>query len=304
MASNNKNRAALLFLGGAAIIASGAIYGIFNILSSLRSEARKAEKPVETVTVVAARRTLYQGVQITNDDLYVVQIPPEYLPRTRDPITDDILVAEVFNSRERVVGQIPREKILAKEFIRPERLADGANGVGLNAVIPPGMRALSVDLRDADALSGFLQPGNYVDILVTMKDELGDDRTETMLQVVPVLGVNSRARNESEDEVATRGRQRPSVTFLVTPKQAEEIAFADELGDISLALRNVQDVNYQHLSGKSMTDLVARLKPQEKTITRVSRPARVASPTPAPTRASTTITVIRGDQRSEVSAGD
>lgn len=300
--SNQNNRIALIFFLGAVVVAGGAIYGIFSILNGYRAAALKAEKPIDTVTVVAASRTLYQGVGITTDDLFVVNVPPDYLPVVKNDKSGQVGKVETFQSRERVVGQVPRERILANEFIRPDRLADGNSGVGLNAVIPRGMRAISVGLKGSDAVSGFLTPGNYVDVLVTMKDEFGRRRTETILQAVFVLGVNSRAQNESGEEAAHRGNA-PSVTFLVTPKQAEDIAYADEVGDIALTLRNVQDVNYTHLSGADLSSLVTQLKPKVKAvkpIARVATPVRtpvIEEYTPGPT-----IQIYRGTRVSEEAA--
>lgn len=309
--SGNNSRIAIGFFAGAVVVAIIAIYGIFSLMSGYGKKARAENKPVETVTVVAASRTLYQGVGITSDDLFVVNVPPDYLPMVKDPKSSEAQKAEVFASRERVVGQVPRERILANEFIRPERLADGNAGIGLNAVIPRGMRALSVNLNDSNAVSGFLEPGNYVDVLVTMEDELGDPRTETILQAVFVLGVNSRAQNESGEDAAIRGRQAPSVTFLVTPKQAEDIAFADEMGDISLTLRNVQDVVYTPLSGASLGTLIDRIKPRildaedEPKYIRVTTGSREqTADVERPASNTTTIRIIRGGDVSNKTVED
>lgn len=258
------NTKVVAFLGIAALIAGGALMGVFTMLSGLDTEITKAKAKGPRTTVVVASRTLYQGVQISQDDLFVVELPPKYLPKINDPESGELRKIEVFHSRERVVGQIPRERVLPNEFIRPERLADGSAGVGLNAVIPRGMRAMSVDLRGHRALQGFLQPGNYVDVLVTMEDDLEQLRTETILQAVFVLGVNSRLATESDDDAKARGKQKESVTFMVTPEQAEDIAHADEMGEITLSLRNVQDVNYKNLKGADIDALLAKLKPKAK----------------------------------------
>lgn len=309
--SGNNSKIAVGFFAGAVIVAIIAIYGIFSLMSGYGKIKRAENKAIETTTVVAASRTLYQGVGITSDDLFVVNVPPEYLPMLKDAKTGDALKADTFASRERVVGQVPRERILANEFIRPERLADGNAGIGLNAVIPRGMRALSVNLKNADAVSGFLEPGNYVDVLVTMPDELGDPRTETILQAVFVLGVNSRAANETTEDSQTRGRQAPSVTFLVTPKQAEDIAFADEMGDISLTLRNVQDVVYTPLNGATLGTLIDRLKPRVGDVAEEPKFIRVTSGGRQSTAAveaadpnMTTIRIIQGSKASDLTVED
>jgi pilus assembly protein CpaB len=162
-----------------------------------------------------------------------------------------------------VVGRIPRERILANEFVRSDRLADPVAGVGLNAIIPRGMRAISINIADGQALSGFLNPGNYVDLLVTVQpDVVGEaarstakPETNTLLQAVFVLGVNSRMRNESRDDAKARGRNRPSVTLLTTADQAEQVAHAENMGEVTLTLRNDLDVTYADLSGVDIDDL-------------------------------------------------
>lgn len=298
--TSSTNRIAIVFMILAMLVGSGVVWMVFRIVGQATVQASKPVRSVETVPVVIAKRTLYQGVSVTNEDLDVIELPPGVLPIVEDPTTDTTVAAEVFSSRERVVGQVPRERILPNEIIRPERLADGNAGVGLNAVIPRGMRAISVPLNGADAVSGFLEPGSYVDVLVTMEDELGRPRTQTILQAVFVLGVNSRAANEEEEIVHTRGKQAPSVTFLVTPKQAEDLAFADALGDISLSLRNVQDVNYTTVAGADMDKLLKRY--ERKVEEPVKKIERVKPVVREPT--GTTVTVIRGGQSTNARFND
>jgi pilus assembly protein CpaB len=289
--ADNKN-VAMMFVGGALVIAVAATWGVMELLDTYKEEQEAdARTEVEMVTVVAASRALYQGVTITSDDLFVVKIPPEHLPVVEDEEAKEQKKAEVFTARERVVGRIPRERILANELIRPERLANGNKAVGLNAVIPAGMRAISLDLRDADAVAGFLEPGNYVDIVVTMTDEGGTMYTETIMQTVLVLGVDSRAENESNADAARRGKQRPSVTFLVTQTQAEELSFANSLGRISLSLRNVLDSAYTQLDGVELDELLNRIKPlAEEPVVRIRQTIAKAPTGPS----GPTVDIIRG----------
>jgi pilus assembly protein CpaB len=220
----------------------------------------------------------------------------------------------VFLSPDHVVGRIPRERVLANEFVRADRLADPESGVGLNAVIPRGMRAISVEVSGGHALAGFLNPGNYVDVIVTIKpDETveGVDakqkeaETKTFLQAVFVLGVNSRMQRESADaSKEKRGRAAPSVTLLVDAEQAESVAHYDELGDLTLTLRNDLDVEETALqnAGVNVDDLRAILAgpdkvERERTVKKVAKPA--AAPAPEPDK----LIIIKGTQRIEQNIG-
>lgn len=301
---------ALAFVAGSVVVAFGAVFGIAKAFDSYQAAGQAATQVAKTRQVVVASRTLYPGVEITPDDVFVATLPVEYSPAITDATTSKPKEAPLFDTPERVVGQLPREKILKGELLRPERLADGSVGLGLSVFIPRGMRAISLNLKGADAITGFLTPGSYVDVLVSMEDEAGVIRTEPLLQAVPVIGVNSKAENESEADVSSRGKQKPSVTFLVTAEQAEDLAFANELGEVSLALRNVQDVAYTDLRAADINRVLSRvLRPVVtapvvvEPVARVSRPAAAAAAAPAPD-AGPTVTVIRGSVRADVGVND
>ena len=248
---------ALVFLTLAVGLGSIALVALFQLITSYQDKLEEAKRPEDAVMVIVAARDLYQGVSVTEADLYAVQIPPKYLPEG------------VFLSPEHVVGRIPRERILANEFVRAARLSDPESGVGLNAVIPRGLRAISVDLDDGAMLSGYLQPTNYVDVLVTITpdDPDGVPTTRTVLQAVFVLGVNGRMGQETADEATeVRGRHKSSVTLLVDAEMAEAIAFAKEEGEITLLLRNDTDMAMNQLDGTVLDDLRSVLSKQPEVI--------------------------------------
>jgi pilus assembly protein CpaB len=273
---------AAIFLTLAMLAGGASIVILSQLIGNYQKEIDEARRPEDTVMVIVAARDLYQGVTITEEDLYAVEIPPKYLPDG------------VFLSPEHVVGRIPRERILANEFVRADRLADPESGVGLNAIIPRGMRAISVSARDGEALSGFLNPLNYVDVLVTVGD-LKDDievETRTLLQAIFVLGVNSRMQRESREEAREkRGKQSPSVTLLVTAEEAEQLAHAEKLGRLRLTLRNDLDVNFSNLTGVDISALRGRIEDASPKET-VRPRARRSTPKAAPTQG---LKIIRGD---------
>lgn len=270
---------ALMFLTVAVVTGCVALVGLYQLIHSYQVRIDEARKPEDTVMVIVAARDLYQGVTITEEDLYAVDIPPRYLPDG------------VFLSPEHVVGRIPRERILANEFIRADRLADPESGIGLNAVIPRGMRAISADIADGQALSGFLNPGNYADVLVTITPEDGkkEPETSTLLQAAFVLGVNSRMNEENAEQATQRrGKHRPSVTLLVRADEAEKVAQAETVGRLQLTLRNDLDVNFAELHGIDVNALRSKLE----------TPKPVRSRAPREPQGST-LRIIRGDKVDE-----
>ena len=257
---------ALIFLALAIGAGSFSLVMLYRLITSYQLKIDEAKRPEDMVMVIVAARDLYQGVTITEDDLFAIQIEPRHLPPDG-----------VYLSPEYVIGRIPRERILANELVRSDRLADVESGVGLNAVIPRGMRAISINVSDGAALSGFLNPGNYVDVLVTLQPDRESGKkntkpeTRTILQAVFVLGVNSRMQKETSDQAKERrGNQKPSVTLLVSAGQAEQIAHAENMGEIVLTLRNDLDVNtVARDGGVDIDDLRSKLE-----IKKVVRPTK------------------------------
>ena len=277
---------AFAFLGVATIAGSVSMVGLYHLIDGYQKAIAENLQPEDTVMVMVAARDLYQGITITEEDLYAIEIPPRYLAQG------------VFLSPDHVVGRIPRERVLANEFVRSSRLANPEAGIGMNAVIPRGMRALSVNISDGRALSGFLNPGNYVDLLVTMQTEEGEVvETNTLLQALFVLGVNSRMGDETRDDARKKRRSDgQTVTLLVTAEQAEQLAFAENQGDLRLLLRNDNDVEASAVPGVDRDALLGRLRPMEAIVVERISTIRVEDD---PTKQ----TIIRGPDREDLYFG-
>lgn len=246
-------------LGAAAGTSAAAVWLVAGLVTTYeqRIEAARQQR-YQRVMVAVAARDIYPGLPIDETDLYALQMSPEYVPQG------------VYLSPEHLVGRVARERILSNELVRGERLVDLERGGGLNAVVPRGLRAMSVAMTDGRALSGLLHPGDYVDVVFTVPDRgdgSADDETTTLLQGVYVLGVDSRMGEEDADQaVKSRGQHSPTVTLLIDPTDAERLAHATTMGELRLTMRNRRDL--------APVDLT---KP-EKTAPKVQAKARVAKP--------------------------
>jgi SAF domain len=124
------------------------------ILAWLLALAGCAEPPAEEdVYVVVAARDLYQGVPITEHDLYGLSMPARFVP------------ADTFRDPRDVVGRSPFLRILANDVVRGGRLADEERGVGLNALAPRGTHAVSLAFGADDGPAEVLAPGVWVDLV-------------------------------------------------------------------------------------------------------------------------------------------
>lgn len=235
---------AAVFLLVSLFAASIAALVIFTVIRNFQAQLREVSAPPDLELVAVANRTLWPGETITEQDLLTKEYPPDFIP-------DDVLATP-----DLAINRVPRERILEGEFIRRERLAVPEAGRGLPAIIPRGMRAISLDISGGSAVAGFLNPGNYVDVLVSAGEPV---QTRTLLQAVTVLAVNSRlgAQRIEKDEDGKRTGKRqppsqPSVTVAVTPDQAEMITHAHIQGVVTLTLRN--DIDVTHTESNESVD--------------------------------------------------
>lgn len=237
-----------VFLVGSLVMALVAGGIVLRVLKKAETDRLEAEKPSATIDVVVANRDLYMGLPIGADDVVVRQLAPEM-----------VRADSTFRQLSDVLGRTPREHVLMDEPLREERLARPDAGIGLNAIVTPGKRAMTVATDTEDAVAGLLQSGNYVDIIVTIKP---DDMsvvgakwaTDTILQGIKVLAVGGQLNGDEEsastdpktrkkiDKSQPTQRMKPSITLEVTPEEAEKLSLAVVQGAIHVVLRSDTDI--------------------------------------------------------------
>jgi pilus assembly protein CpaB len=219
----NQNRM-ILGLAVAVVVAfvlSTFVYREFQKASSV--------KPVVTQHIVVAAKPLTLGTRVDASNLRLIPWP------AGEP------VAGMFTRIEDCADRALMSDVAANELVLDNKLAPKEAGAGLPAVIPQGMRALSVAVNDVVGVAGFVTPGTMVDVLVTGKIENGsrgeDTITRTILENVRVLAAGQKIEQDREGKPQTV----PVITLLVSPEDAGRLAMASTEGKIQLALRNTVD---------------------------------------------------------------
>ncbi|MEQ1502576.1 MAG: Flp pilus assembly protein CpaB [Myxococcota bacterium] len=186
------------------------------------------DNAIVPVSVPTYARTLGVGSTITEQDLVMTVIAREYLPE------------DALRSPQAAIGRVLLERALVGDLVREERMAPPAIDGGLHALVPRGMRAQSLEIKGAPALSGFVEPGNKVDVLVTIPDEEDAEHGETVTLAsgVPVLAVNERI----SETVAGEPVLKSQITVVVTPAESERLTHVTAIhARITLTLRSDLD---------------------------------------------------------------
>lgn len=137
-------------------------------------------------------------------------------------------------TRAQVYGAAVRVAIPAGAPIRLDEIVKPGDRDFLAIVLTPGERAISIPVTTGGASTGLLSPGDHVDVILTQNFANAAPLarrsvSETIVQDLRVLTIDAPNKN-------TPGFGR-TVTLEVTPRQAEAIDTAVELGKLSLTLR-------------------------------------------------------------------
>lgn len=213
-----------------------------------------------------------------------------------------------------LTGRVLAAPLVKGEPIVEGRLAESGRGVGLAALIPPSMRAMTVRVNEVIGVSGFIHPGDVVDVLTTMRAPMARGSTiETYHSRVVLQGIRVLAAGE---ELTTRNERPikvPVVTLLVTPEQSERLALAHTHGELQLTLRSRTDRDETVTAGITPEELLGVPSPRQappaaappaQKLASVSHPrgGRPSRPQVEPVRARVepeVVEVLRGDKFEE-----
>ena len=227
---------AIVLAGGTALLAQKWLTAQ-RMAQMAQSGEMTPPKPARSVLI--ARAALKRG-QILRPEELIWQVWPDgaldknyiELGGPRDP--------------DSFAGWVVRNPIAAGEPIAEEKIiAPGDRGF-LAAVLSPGTRAISVPVTVTSGISGFIFPGDRVDLVLSYPvpsppGGKSDDAknyehkaSQTVLGDVRVIGIDQRLDGKPGEAVVAH-----TATFEVSQKQGEIIALASEIGKVSLTLRSL-----------------------------------------------------------------
>jgi pilus assembly protein CpaB len=233
------NRVRIIVLSVALIAAALAAYlasGMMTRKAPSQSAVAEAPKPV-TIEVLTAARDIAPGERMAPGAL-------EWRPWPRESVGNLITREADPGAMEEMATARARQPIYAGEPVINRKVVTAANGSFMSAILPQGMRAISVAISEHSAVSGFILPDDRVDVIVTRKFDADGGKskmalTETVLSNVRVLAINQTFRQEGEDKVTVP--EGKTAVLELDPRQTEVITKAEALGELSLSLRSLAE---------------------------------------------------------------
>jgi len=203
---------------------------------------------------VVAAGSLQWGTKIKPEMIKVTPYLKESLPAGYFSSTNDL--------KDRViVAPLKLNEPITEVKLAPTSVSTG----GVSAVLKPGMRAIAVKGDKIIGLSGFINPGNRVDVIVTVKEpETKKIKSKIFLENLAVLATGTQIeKNEKGEPMPV-----DVYTLEVDPEQAEKVALAAAEGRLQFALRGVTDSDDIFTKGVTIPELLAyqRWSEQQKIV--------------------------------------
>jgi len=206
-----------------------------------RIEAIEARSRGATTDVVVARRQMSKGQALSADNVALRAVPKDYAH-------SNALTQENF---AKAAGRVLAYDVQPGEMLLAS-LLQTARPPTFSARVDNGRRAMTVAVDEINSISGLLEPGDMIDLLVTL------DRKGRKVILPLLLGMQVMATGQRlvDDPLTGERRQYATVTLNLTPSQAGALIAGREGGKFTALLRNPHDG--QGMSGDTI-DIAALL---------------------------------------------
>ncbi len=202
--------------------------------TQLERERANAAAIVPTVDVFVVNRSLRYGDKLATADVRSVAWPENAIPEG------------VFTSLEAIFpdgDDDPRTVLRAMEkdeALLAIKVTEPGEDAGVSSRLAKGMRAFAIRVDVASGVSGFLSPGDRVDVYWTGTAEMADGESQEVTQLIQP-NISLLAIDQSVDEERDGPTVARTVTVEATPRQVAVLAQAQATGSLSLALLGTAD---------------------------------------------------------------
>jgi pilus assembly protein CpaB len=233
------------------VIAAGGSFALYKWIQGKQGTGKEiVQVQAEASPVVVA----------TGDLAWGTKLKPEMLKTT--PYLKESLPEGHFSKLPDITGRVLINPVRANEPITVHKLAPNSIETGgVAAVLKPGKRAIAVKGDKVIGISGFINPGNRVDVLVTIEDpKKKEDKTKTILENILVLATGTQIQENDKGEPAPVD----VYTLEVDPEDGEKLALAATEGSVQLALRSILDTETVFTTGVTIPRMLAAFSYAEK----------------------------------------
>jgi pilus assembly protein CpaB len=238
----NKRNIALIAVAIGIAIGAGFMVSAYlsgartSIEQDIKAKQRIVPPTIPTARVLVAKKDLIVGTFVKREDLHWQLWPEESI--TPGHVTDSKILEAGKTKEKKVtiedfIGGVVRTPISGGQPMVKGLVAKAGERGFLAAVLQPGMRAMSVPVSPTSGISGFILPGDHVDVLWDVKKSKKPfPFTQTLFRDIRVIAIDQKT-------VATGATPAKTLTLELTPFQTEAMSFAQNMGGIEFTLRSI-----------------------------------------------------------------
>jgi len=243
-----------LILGGV-----GVYYAKYYIEEQIAFYKNQLEQTPDMVELIVPTRGLLRGEVVTPEMLSLREIPVQYADSNAVSASNyDVALGQ------RIDFDIDEGRPLLWAHL------EGGLSPTFSGRVPEGLRALTVRVDEINSISGFLQPKDRVDLLMSHGSGLDQEILALMDRVeVIATGVQTLV----DKNVSGGKRSFSTITVQVTPEEAQRITLAQQVGKVTAVLRNPDDDAPLGAPPMSMARLLG-IEPKTLDIIAAPEPAR------------------------------
>ncbi len=292
----------LIVLGFAVLLGLVAVYLANTYFSGVEQREERQAEVNKLARVVVATQDMAFGTPLTQTNLRLVNWPANSVPQGA---FSDISVAMRG-------GRVALRPITIGEPVLATKVSGEDGRATLAALLPDDQRAVSIPVNEVAGVAGFVRAGDVVDVLLTRQipgegAQPSDKMTTVVLENTLVLAVDQVASENETDATVAK-----TATLQTDIYGAQKLALAQQIGSLSLTLRNIENqmtgatqvvlANDLGGAGYYIGPKTRQAAPAAATYRPAAPRAASGSSASAPTRPrGPTMTVVRGVEDTEYS---
>jgi pilus assembly protein CpaB len=222
-------------------LALGLLAGII-AWSAIKKKEADVRRGWNLVPVVVASQDVPEGTVITFDMINQRSVPEQF-------VTSSVVKPD---SATYVVGQKVLVALQSGDPLLWSQFETTKAAERLSSKVQRKVRAITIESRTTTSVGGWVRPNDHVDVIGTFRDPQTDENVAvTLLQNVIVLATGKVTGTTNVNLIPENQRDYNNITLMVIPEEAEILTLATELGNLTLSLRNEEDVDMIEERGRA-----------------------------------------------------
>jgi pilus assembly protein CpaB len=222
-------------------LALGLLAGII-AWSAIKKKEADVRRGWNLVPVVVAAQDIPEGTVINFEMINQRSVPEQF-------VTSSVVKPD---SATYVVGQKVLVALQAGDPLLWSQFETTKAAERLSTKVQKKVRAITIGAETTSSVGGWVRPNDHVDVIGTFRDPQTDESVAvTLLQNVIVVATGKITGTTNVNLLPESQRDYNNITLMVIPEEAEILTLATELGNLTLSLRNEEDVDMIEERGRA-----------------------------------------------------